>query len=111
MPEYGYAMLKTIVCGSVTVIDSIGASGLRDFASSGPELPMEAKRSQLHFTSLESRRRPLVGARASHFMFWRSLRVIFVPSGENSHDSAASPVIASAPGRLVVFTPALTRLL
>src|SRR5690349_197971 len=111
MPEYGYARLSTTVFASGTEIDSTGASGLRDLTSSGPELPTAANLSQLHFTSLESSRRPLVGGRASHFMPWRSLSVTFVPSGEYSHDSAASPTIASGPGREVVLIPALTRLL
>src|SRR5436190_22902157 len=100
-----------MVRGSGASIESTGASGLRDFTSSGPELPTAANLSQLHFTSAESSTRPLVGGRGSHFIPWRTRNVNRVPSGENSHDSAASPVIASAPGRLVVLSPPFTRLL
>src|SRR5262245_46857992 len=101
----------TIVRASGVEIELMGPPGLAELNSDARYGEVFSAVSQLHFTSSTVTLRPLVGGRGSSFMFGRSFMVIWVASGEISHDSATSPVMASAPTASLTPKPCLTSML
>src|SRR4051812_21987339 len=103
--ESGDFSLITTVLASGAVIESTGALGLTEFARSARFVPFLIQRSHENRTSELSITRPFIGAT------WgvprvRSFMVTVILSGENSHESRASPTIVPALGSSV---PGFTR--
>src|SRR6266508_1299309 len=87
----GRASLIVTVLSSGFVTETMGASGLTEFANSARRVLMRDIRSQENTTSLASTLRPLVGGRGAKWQLPFNLRVSVSLSGETSHDSATSP--------------------
>src|SRR5215213_8783989 len=102
----GKASLKTTVSLSGAVAPMTEPFGLTEFTRSERSELFSAHLFQLNTTSLASRLRPLSGGRGSEPRFLRILKVSVRRSGENSHDSAASPLTSPLDGAL---TPGCTR--
>src|SRR5438874_10587327 len=98
----------TTVLASGVVSVSIGPVGLFDRRMSADVGETATVRSQLNLTSSVVIARPFVGGRWSNAWLLRSLYVTCSPSGETSHDSAASPEIVSGPGSSLIPRPYLT---
>src|SRR5688572_1242839 len=98
-------MLKTTCFALGVSTLRIGEALLAEFARSARNRALAANLSQENLTSSEVIARPLVGARLSHFMLSRRVRVTFIASGEISQDWAASP--STAPVTSSGATPTL----